>query len=149
MRLWWLGLISGVFLDQCTKQWAQQALSFHTSITIIADKITFDLVHNYGAAYGILQHQRGFLIAVSISVIVICAVFFRSLAQSEWSKYGLMFLLIGTLGNLIDRTLFGYVIDFINIRIFPVFNIADICIDIGIGCFIVDLFKSKSTNVST
>lgn len=47
--------------------------------------------------------------------------------------------MIGTLGNLVDRVWQGYVIDFIDIRIFPVFNVADVCIDIGVACFVLEL----------
>ena len=55
--------------------------------------------------------------------------------------------LIGTLGNLIDRIRLGYVIDFINIHIIPVFNIADICINLAVACFLYDMFFNNKKNV--
>ena len=71
-------------------------------------------------------------------VIFICVVFSRVIATTKWSKLGLSFLLIGAIGNFLDRLFLGYVIDFIDIKIFPVFNIADVCIDIGICFFILE-----------
>ncbi len=137
-----------VFLDQSTKWLAQTKLLFFQSVTIIPKVFTFDLVHNYGAAYGILQNQRLFLLSVTAIVIFGGIFFSKTIIQSKWSHYGLMFLLSGAIGNGIDRLFLGYVIDFINIKIFPVFNFADIFIDIAVGCFIMDIIVNgkKTTN---
>lgn len=135
----WLCVIVGLILDQLSKYAANLALKTH-SISIVSDKIMFQLVHNYGAAYGIFQNQRVFLLIVSGSVIVGSVLFSRSLIQSVWSRWGLSFLLIGAVGNFIDRLRLGYVIDFIDIRIFPVFNVADVCIDIAIVLFLIEMW---------
>ena len=137
-----------VFLDQSTKWLAQTKLIFFQSVTIIPNVFTFDLVHNYGAAYGILQNQRLFLLSVTAIVIFGGIFFSKTIIQSKWSHYGLVFLLSGAIGNGIDRLFLGYVIDFINIKIFPVFNFADIFIDIAVGCFIMDIIVNgkKTTN---
>ncbi len=137
-----------VFLDQSTKWLAQTKLLFFQSVTIIPNVFTFDLVHNYGAAYGILQNQRLFLLSVTAIVIFGGIFFSKTIIQSKWSHYGLVFLLSGAIGNGIDRLFLGYVIDFINIKIFPVFNFADIFIDIAVGCFIMDIIVNgkKTTN---
>ena len=137
-----------VFLDQSTKWLAQTKLLFFQSVTIIPNVFTFDLVHNYGAAYGILQNQRLFLLSVTTIVIFGGIFFSKTIIQSKWSHYGLIFLLSGAIGNGIDRLFLGYVIDFINIKIFPVFNFADIFIDIAVGCFIMDIIVNgkKTTN---
>ena len=137
-----------VFLDQSTKWLAQTKLLFFQSVTIIPNIFTFDLVHNYGAAYGILQNQRLFLLSVTAIVIFGGIFFSKTIIQSKWSHYGLIFLLSGAIGNGIDRLFLGYVIDFINIKIFPVFNFADIFIDIAVGCFIMDIIVNgkKTTN---
>ena len=128
-----------VLLDQSTKWLAQLNLKFFESIIIIPKILSFDLVHNYGAAYGILQNQRVFLLIVTAIVIFGGIIFAKKIIQSRFSQYGLIFLLSGAIGNGIDRFILGYVIDFINIKIFPVFNFADIFIDIAVGCFIVDM----------
>jgi signal peptidase II len=138
IRLHFFLIFLGILIDQYTKILANKTLSFFLPKVIIPKVLSFHLVHNYGAAYGILQNQRLFLLSVSVVVIFICVVFSRVIATSKWSKLGLSFLLIGAVGNFLDRIFLGYVIDFIDIKIFPVFNIADICIDIGIAFFIVE-----------
>lgn len=134
----------GVLIDQITKLLAQKYLDFFNPLDIIPNALSFQLVHNYGAAYGILQNQRVFLLTISILVITLCVKYFTKIAPSKIAQIGLVFLLIGTIGNFIDRLYLGYVVDFIDIRLFPVFNIADMSIDIGICFFIGDIFLQKN-----
>ena len=138
----------GVILDQWTKYWAVSTLSFWSSNVIIPPILKFQLVYNYGAAYGILQNQRLFLLAVSGIVVVIAAFFYRLIVSTAWSKWGLVFIMIGTIGNSLDRLLLGYVVDFIDITIIPVFNIADISINIGVICFIIEMISISRKNKS-
>ncbi|MCP4049225.1 MAG: signal peptidase II [bacterium] len=133
-------IITGLAIDQLSKTAAQKYLAFYRPVKVITGMFHLHLVHNYGAAYGILQNKRLFLISISLAVLLICIIFRNKIANSTLSKTGLSFLLIGTTGNLIDRILRGYVIDFIDIRIFPVFNFADMSIDIGILCLALDIF---------
>ena len=125
-------------LDQATKWWTRHALSLYVGRTVIPNILSFQWVQNFGAAYGIFQNQLVFLIGVTILVLGCCWVFRRHLITSRWSEWGMTFLIAGALGNLIDRATLGFVTDFINIHVIPVFNIADICINIGIGSFIVE-----------
>ena len=140
-RTQWGIVALGVVLDQITKYWASQVLSFSNSIVLVTDRVSFDLVHNYGAAYGILQGYRWPLLLVSVLVVLGCIFFARYFITSRWSYYGLCFVLIGAMGNGIDRFVFGYVVDFINIRIFPVFNLADVAIDIGVALFATEMIR--------
>ncbi len=105
---------------------------------MIPNVLDFQLVYNYGAAYGIFQNQRIALIGVSIAVLIACWVFRHMIITSRWSMVGVVILVGGAIGNLMDRVVHGFVIDFINIHIIPVFNVADMCINLGIGCFIVE-----------
>lgn len=134
----------GFLLDQLSKVWAQLQLSFYEPVTVIPHALVLQLVHNYGAAYGILQHQRWPLVLFGLAVIVGMIVYRKLLATSIWSQWGLTFLMIGTCGNVFDRLSRGYVVDFIYIYIFPVFNVADVCIDIGIGLFLIELIWAKT-----
>jgi signal peptidase II len=140
MRRWQIILIGlGVTLDVASKRLAESFLSFWVPKSIVGSLLSFQLVHNHGAAYGIFQNQRFFLLGISSVVIVAGFIFSKNIGTNKWARLGLALLLIGTIGNFIDRLMLGYVVDFIDIRIFPVFNIADVCIDCGIGCFLVDM----------
>lgn len=140
-----LTLLSLVILDQTLKYGVQQLGVSH--ISVIPNIFSIDLVFNKGAAYGILHGQRGLLIGVSVFVLIISLWGHRYLAKTSWSKWGLSILLAGTLGNLIDRILLGHVVDYINIYIFPVFNLADICIDIGVGLFIIEMILERKKSL--
>ena len=137
-------IILGVFLDQMNKFIAQNNLDFTIAKVIIPKILSFQLVHNYGAAYGILQNQRIFLLMVSFFVLVLCYCFRKKLATTNYSKLALSFLFIGTIGNFLDRLMLGYVIDFVDIKVFPLFNVADVCIDISIILFLLELIIYKN-----
>lgn len=107
------------------------------------------LVHNYGAAYGIFQKQTLFLITISVGVLIFCLLFQRKLGHNTLTKIAVSFLVAGTLGNLIDRVVHGYVIDFIVIYIIPVFNWADVYINIGIIGLIVDMILHRDSEKNT
>lgn len=150
ITLWHWGLaIALVLLDQGSKYWASTHLSQLHPKVIFQNSVSLQLVHNFGAAYGLFQHQRLALLAVGTVVIFVCLWFRNQLAPTPISRWGLMVLLAGTLGNYIDRVRLHYVVDFIDIRIFPVFNLADVMIDIGLGLFLLDIvyewMKSRRT----
>ena len=119
----------------------------HTSL-INNDLIFFsiDYVKNYGAAFNILSGSRIFLSTVS-TIITLYLIYFilckKNISNLNLLSYSL--ILAGTVGNGIDRIIKGYVIDFINLNIidFPVFNIADISINVGLILIIYGLIKNK------
>ena len=105
-----------------------------------------DFIKNYGAAFNIFSGSRIFLSIISIvfSIVIIYLILRRnSLCQLDLYSYS--FILGGTIGNGIDRIVKGYVIDFINLNIitFPVFNIADISINIGFILLLYKFFKAN------
>jgi len=136
-------MLAGIVVDQATKLAASIYLSYYDEVVIIPKALSLTLVHNYGAAYGILDTQRILLIALSVIVIMGSMIFYPKIATSKWSHAGLLFLWSGAIGNLIDRVTRGYVIDFLNTYIIPVFNIADILINIAVGCFLAELIFTK------
>ena len=107
---------------------------------------SFEYIRNYGAAFNIFSGNRVFLSLISTlsSIIMIYFIFFKE-NINLLNRYGLTFVLAGSIGNGIDRIIKGYVIDFINIEIFdfPIFNIADISINIGCIILIINYFKYK------
>lgn len=131
-------VIMGLLLDQSTKVLAQKYLQFFSETVIIKPLLSFQLVYNFGAAYGILQHKKALLLVISCFVIFILIFFKKHLSVNKFSRLATACLWVGTLGNLIDRIRLGYVVDFINIHIIPVFNVADIAINLAVLFFILD-----------
>ena len=133
-----------VLIDQFTKY-----LMFHNKkLFINKDFLLFklDFVKNYGAAFNIFSGSRIFLSLISIlfSIILIYLIF-RKNTLNSFDLYSYSFILGGTIGNGIDRIYKGFVVDFINLNIinFPVFNIADISINIGFIFLLYNIFKNN------
>ena len=108
--------------------------------------LSIEYVRNYGAAFNIFSGNRLFLSFVSLISAIILSYFIFIRENNLINKYGLSFILAGSIGNGIDRFLNGYVIDFIKIKLidFPVFNIADIVINIGVLILIISYFRDKN-----
>ncbi len=106
----------------------------------------FEFIKNYGAAFNLFSGSRIFLsfVSIIISIILLYLLLIKNnINKSELYSYS--FILGGTIGNGLDRIIKGYVIDFINLNIidFPVFNIADLSINIGFILLIFNIFKSN------
>ena len=131
------------FLDQYSKIYI--SLNINKLINKDLLIITIEYIRNYGAAFNILSGSRLFLSLISIisTITLMYLIFIRE--DKRINKYGLSFIVAGSIGNGVDRIFYGYVIDFIKIKFvdFPVFNIADIAINIGILVMIINYFKNK------
>ena len=144
-KLYFLSLsILIVLIDQYTKYLIQ----YNYKIFINKDLIFFrlDFVKNYGAAFNIFSGNRIFLSIISFTfTIILLYLIIRKTFTNVLMLYSYSFILAGTIGNGIDRIFKGFVIDFINLYIinFPVFNIADVSINIGFLLFIYSIFKNK------
>ena len=134
-----------ILIDQITKI----TMIYNYEKLINKDFILFrlDFVKNYGAAFNIFSGNRIFLSSISIifSILLIYLIL-RKNTLNTFDLYAYSFILGGTIGNGIDRILKGFVIDFINLNFinFPVFNIADISINIGFFLMIYSFFKVKN-----
>ena len=138
-----------IFLDLITKNYALSSLIINHSISI-NNFLNFTLAFNHGAAFSFLSNaggwQRWFFIIFSVIVILIITYI---LVKEKNSKYiAFSFVIGGAIGNLYDRILYGYVIDFIefhyNSFYWPIFNIADIAISIGIILLLYSMFAKES-----
>jgi len=133
-----------VLIDQFTKY----LMFYNNKFFINKDFLIFklDFVKNYGAAFNILSGNRVFLSLISIffSILIIYLIF-RKNTLNTFDLFSYSFILGGTIGNGIDRIYKGYVVDFINLNIinFPVFNIADISINIGFIFLLYNIFKKN------
>lgn len=103
----------------------------------------FEFTKNYGAGFGILQHQTWLLILISLVVIGIILFCYKKIPELVSVRIFVALILGGVVGNLIDRIAFGYVIDFVRIWIWPAFNIADIASTVGVIGLIIYLLKKK------
>ncbi len=144
-KIYFLSLsIFVVLIDQFTKY----LIFYNKKLFINKDFLLFklDFVKNYGAAFNIFSGSRLFLSLISIlfSILLIYLIF-RKNTLNSFDLYSYSFILGGTIGNGIDRVYKGFVVDFINLNIinFPVFNIADISINIGFIFLLYKIFKNK------
>ena len=137
-----------ILLDQASKFYVLSALGFEKTKTIIPNLLNFTLVKNTGAAFSLFSNSTNILTFTSIFVsLLLITVILKFPPNTYWNLTGLAYLLGGTVGNGIDRFFKGYVLDFLELVPidFPIFNVADVSINIAIICFAVDIIKSKDT----
>jgi signal peptidase II len=131
-------------LDQYTKYLVRTRLPKNVSwnpIPWLDRYVTFTHLDNTGAAFGLFQNMNLVFIIIAIVVIVMIALYYRQLAGSSWMlrlAFGLQ--MGGAAGNLIDRVVRGYVTDFIDVRIWPVFNLADSSVVVGTTLLAIYVF---------
>lgn len=156
LRWLWITFVFLV-IDQVTKQWVSNSFDLYQSVNVLPFfNITY--VHNLGAAFSFLADQGGwqrwFFTAIAFIASIIFSVWLkRTPANQPLLAIALACMLSGAVGNLIDRLLFGYVIDFLDFYIgnnhWPAFNVADSMIFIGAIFMIIDSFKQDKINKST
>ena len=136
-------------MDRFSKIYIISKIPLHKSINIISNFFSITYVKNTGAAWSILSGNRLFLIIVGVIVLVMFIYYIfkeKNITLIESVSYGLIFS--GITGNLIDRVFYGYVIDFFDFYIFgydfPIFNIADTLIVVGV---IIYIFSCKKRGV--
>ncbi len=134
-----------LIIDQLVKIVIVMKLLPFQNVWIISNVFAISYVRNYGAAFGIMQSQK--LLLIILSLLVILLVWFNRHKLTQYPKIlqmGLAIALGGALGNLVDRIRLGYVVDFLDFQVWPVFNIADIGIVCGVGLIILGLFFEQS-----
>jgi len=135
-----------LFLDRAAKITAAGALAHGKSIAVIPGKFHLTLVLNKGAAFGILKDQISFFILLSAAVIIFIVIYlWKNKTGSILTLVASGMLLGGAAGNLADRIMFGHVIDFLDFRIWPVFNIADSAISIGAAILAASVLLRKDS----
>ncbi len=148
-RWWWLVLLVLV-ADQLSKVWVIQNFSLGESVSLLP-VFNFTYARNYGAAFSFLGDaggwQRWFFTLIAVVVSIVLAIWLSRLAKSQLKlSLALSLIISGAIGNLIDRSLYGYVVDFLHVFYqnwhYPIFNIADCAISIGAVLLIWDSFSS-------
>ena len=153
-RYLWIAV--AVFVaDQLTKYAAADYLLHHGEVKL-GSLLNLTLVHNTGAAFGFLSNASGwqnilFIVIASVACLVILWMIRRLEAKDFLLAVGLMLILGGAAGNLLDRLVYGYVIDFIDFYYrtwhWPAFNVADSAITIGAVMLVLDALRSESRKI--
>ena len=140
-------------VDQYTKFMVALHIPLNYSILVIEDIFNLTHIRNSGVAFGLFADQQSeykalmFITISTIAIMAILVIFHQNPKEKKLVETGLILIFSGAIGNLIDRTLHGEVIDFVDFVIngyhFPAFNVADSCITIGVFLMVVDLFFGK------
>ncbi len=138
-------LVAVVLLDQLSKWGIQSSIDLSESIEIIPDFFHITYVHNTGAAWSMLEGKMVFFYIITVLFLIGMVYFYRTLDKKDWiSQIGVILMIAGALGNFIDRLFLQYVRDFLDFIIlgydFPIFNIADISLCVGVGCVLLSMF---------
>ncbi|MBP5200455.1 MAG: signal peptidase II [Schwartzia sp.] len=129
-----------VSADQAVKLLIASSMKMGESIPVLPGIFHITYIENPGAAFGLFANQRTIFIAAALLVIAAaCFAYRRLMNESRTVRWGVALLLGGAAGNLIDRVRLGRVIDFLDFRVWPVFNIADIGICIGVALLMFTL----------
>ena len=156
----WLTLLV-IVLDQSTKFLAGQLLHLYVPVELVPG-LNLTLIHNTGAAFSFLSNAGGwqrwfFILLTALVSILIVSWLYRLSRQQRWMACALALVLGGALGNLYDRVVLGYVIDFIDVSLkflpwklfnpWPAFNVADSAITCGVVMLIIDaVFFNRKEN---
>jgi len=129
-----------IIIDQWSKSYVKTHMLPGMSIPVLDNIFHITYVLNAGAAFGILENQQMFFVIIAVVMLGVTLYFFRQIPVSfRLMRLGLSLLAGGAVGNVIDRVQTGYVVDFFDFRIWPVFNVADIAIVTGVACIIYTL----------
>ncbi|MFA7096030.1 MAG: signal peptidase II [Gammaproteobacteria bacterium] len=154
LRWLWLSAVV-IVLDQATKYLASGLLDYGVPVPVLPF-FNLTLAHNPGAAFSFLAEasgwQRWFFIGIALVVSVLIVGWMKRLSPREnWLAAALALILGGAIGNVIDRVMYGYVVDFIDLYYgawhWPAFNIADSAITVGVAIMLIDslLFSRETT----
>jgi signal peptidase II len=144
--LFWVAALICLCLDQVSKHAIVQSLQLYDSIAIWQGVFHLTYITNSGAAFSLFHQSGNWLKWVSLAVslgLIVLGCFSNKL--DTWEKIGYGCILGGAIGNGIDRFANGVVIDFLDFKLinFPVFNLADVSINVGLACLVVTLIRTS------
>lgn len=141
-------LVLFLFIDQITKFIVSTNLNIYEPIVLIKNFFNITYAQNTGAAWSIFEGKT--IVLTIVSFVVSCAMIywlFKNKNETKIVRFSVLLMLSGAIGNFIDRLLLGYVIDFLDFYIFgydfPIFNIADSLLCIGVGILLLSTFFEK------
>jgi signal peptidase II len=128
-------VLLGIFIaDRMTKIWAMERLAPRIGLPLLPFfHLTY--VENTGAAFGIGRSRNGFFVILTLTLLGILFFMRRRWPRGDcWLESGFLLVAGGAVGNLYDRLAYGFVVDFLDFRVWPVFNVADSCVTVGACC---------------
>lgn len=147
--LFWIVAFIAFLLDRLTKYWIVQNFTLAQTQPLLSGIFHFTYVTNPGAAFSLFAGKGEWLrwLSLAVSLALVALASFGPKLHL-WDQLGYGLILGGALGNGIDRFVLGYVIDFLDFRLinFPVFNLADVFINIGIACLLVSSLQKTPTS---
>ena len=139
-----LATILVFFSDWLSKFLVQRNLSPGESYPLLNNVLSITHLRNPGAFFGFLSEQSALLISVNFGIIILVAIIWLKVMRGQWQyEVSLGMILGGVLGNLWDRIGHGVIIDFVDFHFWPVFNLADVFLCIGVGIIVFRLIKSE------
>lgn len=149
MKFWGLTTLV-VFLDQFIKYFVDTHMTVHQSIPVVHSVLYFTYVQNFGAAFGMLSGKQGLLIVFTFIAFIFILLFHKTMGDDPLLRWALPLLIGGAIGNLVDRLRLGYVVDYVDFIVWPTFNLADMCIVVGVGLMILQMIrKSKEEEINS
>ncbi|HFI0700735.1 TPA: signal peptidase II [Streptococcus suis] len=136
-----------IVLDQLVKALTVANIELDTVEPFLPGFMSLAYLRNYGAAWSILQNQQWFFTIVTIAAVTgLIWYYIKQIQGNIWTLFSLSLMIAGALGNFIDRIRLGYVVDMFHLDFisFPVFNVADICLSVGVGILFICIMKEES-----
>jgi signal peptidase II len=131
-------------LDRITKSLIVAQVPYGTEVSVVGHLVGITNVHNSGAAFGVAPAAAGFFLVAAVVVSIGLVVYVARNPGDLWTDAALGLIMGGTLGNGYDRVMFGTVTDFINFHFWPVFNVADSGVSIGVVALIAGYVLRKN-----
>lgn len=143
MAYYLLFIVALVGLDQFVKYWVSANIALGTSNGFIPGLMNLTNLHNDGAAWSILEGQQWFFYLITLAAVVVLAYLMRQWRTNRWKMIALSLIMAGALGNFINRVHQHYVVDMFELLPinFPVFNVADSCLTVGVIALIIIILK--------
>ena len=144
-------IIIFILIDLISKYIIVKSIGLHEAIMVIRNFLNITYVRNTGVAFSMFPHNRYLVLVISLFIIIgIIYYVYKSKVNNKLEKVGYSLIIGGAISNFIDRLIHGYVIDFIDVKIFnydyPIFNLADTFIVIGVILLIIYVWRCKDGN---
>lgn len=144
----WINYAVGILLlviDQLVKYWVSTRIGLGGVKTLIPNVLSLTNLHNDGAAWSILSGNQVFFYLITVVALIVMAYLLYTQRHYSIYQWGLVLMITGTIGNFIDRIRLRYVVDMFQIDFinFPIFNVADMCLTIGVLVIFVAIIRDE------